>query len=131
LKFARHARVQFAAPVRAHVYGEEHVIESVNIAESGIALKSLPRVFEGTVVRLTIEPRDLPPINAVARVVRFASDGLAGLEFIDLPAEERHKIAKIVEQKLGRAQQSRLKLEDIFTTDISVSVDPGANEALK
>jgi PilZ domain-containing protein len=128
LRFARHARVPFIANVRTSVFGEERLVESANIAESGIALRNLPRVPEGTLIRLSIEPSDLPPIQAVARVVRFANDGLAGLEFVDLPAEQRDRIAKLVESKLERSKPGRLRIEDLFTTDLS---DAGANQALR
>lgn len=134
LPFARDARAAIKLPVLVAVYGERHRLESVNISASGIALKGFPRTAIGTQVQLAME---LPsgPFVAAARLVRFSQGtDVAGLEFVDLPPEQRERVAAMVRNYFTRAcapslvapvhGDRRLNTQDLFddlTGDVEAS----------
>jgi hypothetical protein len=125
LRFARHPRVLFEVPVEVRVFGDEYVLESANIGVSGIAVRSFPRIIEGTIVRLVLQLSD-GPLNASARVVRHGSDG-AGLEFVDLSFDDRDRIARIVQSGISNQWTDRMSsLEELFTRDLDArsAADP-------
>ena len=88
-------RAFFCNEVEVVGYGPRR---SSDLSEGGMFLESIAGYPIGTVLQLRfkLSENDPAPIDVQARVL-YAVNGIGvGLEFLDLPAEARTKIAKVV-----------------------------------
>lgn len=98
--FPEHARVPFAEFVEVDDGRGVHMVETVDMSNTGMGLRYLPDVEVGNSVRVIMDHLQ-PPLSLPAVVIRADGDTV-GLRFTDLEGELEARVKRLVDTQTAR-----------------------------